>query len=87
KSTLTAEVSALKVTITQKDHDISLLDSRATHLASTLDDAKAACAEAGTKITSLASERDRLSSESYNQEEDRPRPIPYYLSWIAFPHS
>ncbi|GKE83066.1 hypothetical protein Tco_1553066, partial [Tanacetum coccineum] len=32
KSTLTAEVSALKVTLTQKDHDISLLDSRATHL-------------------------------------------------------
>ncbi|GJR42445.1 hypothetical protein Tco_1310548 [Tanacetum coccineum] len=63
KSTLAAEVSALKVTISQKDHDISLLDSRATHLASTLDDAKAACAEAGTKITSLASERDRLASK------------------------
>ncbi|GJX35152.1 hypothetical protein Tco_0246709 [Tanacetum coccineum] len=63
KSTLTAEVSALKVTITQKDNDISLLDSRATHLASSLDDAKVACAEAGTKITSLASERDRLASE------------------------
>ncbi|GKA07486.1 hypothetical protein Tco_0686710, partial [Tanacetum coccineum] len=58
-----AEVSALKVTITQKDNDISLLDSRATHLASSLDDAKVACAEAGTKITSLASERDRLASE------------------------
>ncbi|GKB33362.1 hypothetical protein Tco_0872763 [Tanacetum coccineum] len=36
KSALTAEVSALKVTITQKDHDISLLDSRATHLESAL---------------------------------------------------
>ncbi|GKE48378.1 hypothetical protein Tco_1479636, partial [Tanacetum coccineum] len=63
KSTLTAEVSALKVTITQKDNDISLLDSRATHLASSLDDAKVACAEAKTKITSLASERDRLAFE------------------------
>ncbi|GJY27640.1 hypothetical protein Tco_0403407 [Tanacetum coccineum] len=63
KSALTAKVSALNVTITQKDHDISLLDSRATHLASSLDDAKVACAEAGTKITLLASERDRLSSE------------------------
>ncbi|GJW74774.1 hypothetical protein Tco_0134144, partial [Tanacetum coccineum] len=63
KSALAAEVSALKVTISQKDHDISLLDSRATHLASTLDDAKAAYAEAGTKITSLASERDRLASK------------------------
>ncbi|GJU40028.1 reverse transcriptase domain-containing protein [Tanacetum coccineum] len=30
KSALTAKVLALKVTITQKDHDISLLDSRAT---------------------------------------------------------
>ncbi|GJT34300.1 hypothetical protein Tco_0924719 [Tanacetum coccineum] len=38
KSTITAEVSALKITITQKDHDISLLDSRATHLESTLSD-------------------------------------------------
>ncbi|GKB64451.1 hypothetical protein Tco_0920637, partial [Tanacetum coccineum] len=63
KPALTAEVSALKVTITQKDHDISLLDSRATHLESALNDAQVACTEAGTKITSLASERDRLASE------------------------
>ncbi|GJZ31319.1 hypothetical protein Tco_0576366, partial [Tanacetum coccineum] len=63
KSALTTEVSVLKVTVTQKDHDISLLNSRATCLASTLDDAKVACAEAGNKITSLASERDRLASE------------------------
>ncbi|GJX05859.1 hypothetical protein Tco_0193791 [Tanacetum coccineum] len=68
KSTLTAKVSALKVTITQKDNDISLLDSRATHLASSLDDAKVACAEAGTKITSLASERDRLASEDFKEK-------------------
>ncbi|GJR33745.1 hypothetical protein Tco_1209429 [Tanacetum coccineum] len=63
KSALTAEVSAFKITVTQKDHDISLLNSRATSLASTLDDAKVTCAEAGHKITSLASERDRLASE------------------------
>ncbi|GKA27575.1 hypothetical protein Tco_0713743 [Tanacetum coccineum] len=63
KFDLTAEVSALKVTVTQMDHDISLLNSRATCLASTLDDAKVACAEAGNKITSLASEQDRLASE------------------------
>ncbi|GJW97160.1 hypothetical protein Tco_0178968 [Tanacetum coccineum] len=63
KSALTMEVSALKVTITQKDHDISLLDSRATHLASALDDAQVACTETGTKFTSLASERHRLVSE------------------------
>ncbi|GJT88456.1 hypothetical protein Tco_1070173 [Tanacetum coccineum] len=63
KSALTAEVSVLKMTVTQKDHDISLLDSRVAYLASTLDDAKVACAEAGDKITSLASERDRLASE------------------------
>ncbi|GJY06356.1 hypothetical protein Tco_0373410 [Tanacetum coccineum] len=56
KSALTTEVSVLKVTVTQKDHDISLLNSHATCLASTLDDAKVACAEAGNKITSLASE-------------------------------
>ncbi|GJY18154.1 hypothetical protein Tco_0389645 [Tanacetum coccineum] len=63
KSALIAEVLALKVTVTQKDHDISLLNSRATCLASTLDDAKVACAEAGNKITSLASEQDRLASK------------------------
>ncbi|GKD06227.1 hypothetical protein Tco_1181201, partial [Tanacetum coccineum] len=67
KSALTAEVSALKVTITQKDHDISLLNSHATCLASTLDDAKVACAEAGNKITSLASERNRLASEDFKE--------------------
>ncbi|GJR04866.1 hypothetical protein Tco_0527850 [Tanacetum coccineum] len=62
-SVLTAEVSALKITIAQKDTDISLLDSRATHLKSALDDSQAACAEAGGLITSLTSERDKLSSE------------------------
>ncbi|GJY18325.1 putative RNA-directed DNA polymerase, eukaryota, reverse transcriptase zinc-binding domain protein [Tanacetum coccineum] len=62
------EAEAAEVTITQKDNDISLLDSRATHLASSLDDAKAACAEAGTKITSLASERDRLASEDFKEK-------------------
>ncbi|GKF44394.1 hypothetical protein Tco_0130946, partial [Tanacetum coccineum] len=63
KSALTVEVSTLKIIVTQKDHDISLLNSRATSLASTLDDAKVTCAEAGHKITSLTSERDRLASE------------------------
>ncbi|GJX01482.1 hypothetical protein Tco_0185395 [Tanacetum coccineum] len=63
KSALAMEMSARKVTITQKDHDFSLLDSRATHLESALNDAQVACTEAGTKITSLASERDRLASE------------------------
>ncbi|GJY20173.1 hypothetical protein Tco_0392739 [Tanacetum coccineum] len=63
KSALIVEVSVLKVTVTQKDHDISLLNSRATCLASTLDDAKVACVEAGNKITSLASDQDRLASK------------------------
>ncbi|GKA17672.1 hypothetical protein Tco_0697509 [Tanacetum coccineum] len=63
KSALTAEVSTLKVTLAQKGHDISLLDSRATHLESALNDAQVACIEVETKITSLASERDRLVSE------------------------
>ncbi|GJY24882.1 hypothetical protein Tco_0398540 [Tanacetum coccineum] len=47
----------------EKDHDISLLNSRATSLASTLDDAKVTYADVRHKITSLASERDRLASE------------------------
>ncbi|GKF12169.1 hypothetical protein Tco_0050095, partial [Tanacetum coccineum] len=47
-SVLTAKVSALKITIAQKDTDISLLDSRATHLKSALDDSQATCAEAGS---------------------------------------
>ncbi|GKD99441.1 hypothetical protein Tco_1387425, partial [Tanacetum coccineum] len=49
KSALTAEVSALKVTLTQKDHDISLLDSRATHLESALNDAQVSSLRAGFK--------------------------------------
>ncbi|GKA65377.1 hypothetical protein Tco_0765084, partial [Tanacetum coccineum] len=49
--------------VAQKDSDISLLDTQITHLTSALDDSKLACAEAGDKITSLASERDRLASE------------------------
>ncbi|GKE62426.1 hypothetical protein Tco_1512793, partial [Tanacetum coccineum] len=57
------EAEAAEVTVTQKDHDISLLNSRAACLASTLDDAKVACAKAGVNITSLASERDRLAFE------------------------
>ncbi|GJW64220.1 gypsy type transposase [Tanacetum coccineum] len=47
KSALTAEVSVLKMTVTQKDHDISLLDSRAACLVSTLDDAKVSSLHAG----------------------------------------
>ncbi|GJX83246.1 hypothetical protein Tco_0332727 [Tanacetum coccineum] len=62
-SGLTREVSVLKSTIAQKDADISLLDSRATYLKSALDDSQAACAEAWSLITSLTSERDRLTSE------------------------
>ncbi|GKA47607.1 hypothetical protein Tco_0740490 [Tanacetum coccineum] len=62
-SVLTAEVSVLKSTVAQKDTDISLLDSRSTHLKSVLDDSQAACAKAGSLITSLTSERDRLTSE------------------------
>ncbi|GKE25353.1 hypothetical protein Tco_1436865, partial [Tanacetum coccineum] len=62
-SVLTAEVSALKITIAQKDTDITLLDSRATHLKSALDDSQTACAEDGSLITSLTSDRDRLTSE------------------------
>ncbi|GKE38986.1 hypothetical protein Tco_1462391 [Tanacetum coccineum] len=64
-SALTGEVSALKSTIAQKDTDISLLDFRATYLKSALDDSKAACAESGSLITSLTSERDRLTSEVF----------------------
>ncbi|GKA54945.1 hypothetical protein Tco_0753894 [Tanacetum coccineum] len=63
KSALTAEVSVLKVTIAQKDHDISLLDSHAISLASGLEDVKVACTEAGDKIIFLTSKRDRLISE------------------------
>ncbi|GJT80277.1 hypothetical protein Tco_1054619 [Tanacetum coccineum] len=69
KSALTAKVSAFKATVTQKDHDIFLLNSRATCLASTLDDAKVACAEAGNKITFLASERDRLASKEKQAQQ------------------
>ncbi|GJX88695.1 hypothetical protein Tco_0340709 [Tanacetum coccineum] len=69
-SVLTVEVSALKITIAQKDTDISLLDSRATHLKSALDDSQAACAEAGGLITSLTSERDRLSSEDFKEKAE-----------------
>ncbi|GJY01911.1 hypothetical protein Tco_0360063 [Tanacetum coccineum] len=40
-----------------------MLDSRATHLESALNDAQVARTEAGTKITSLVSERNRLASK------------------------
>ncbi|GJU75224.1 hypothetical protein Tco_1272294 [Tanacetum coccineum] len=70
KSALTAEVSVLKVTIAQKDHDISLLDSHATSLASGLEDAKVAYTEAGNNIISLTSERDRLISEQEEQAHE-----------------
>ncbi|GJT40046.1 hypothetical protein Tco_0939911 [Tanacetum coccineum] len=69
-SALTGEVSALKSTITQKDTDISLLDSRVTYLKSALDDSQAACAEAGSLITSLTSERDRLTSEDFKEKPE-----------------
>ncbi|GJR18229.1 reverse transcriptase domain-containing protein [Tanacetum coccineum] len=66
---LKSQLAEKEAEAAEKDNDISLLDSRATHLASSLDDAKVACAEAGTKITSLASERDRLASEEEQAQE------------------
>ncbi|GJU15098.1 hypothetical protein Tco_1143064 [Tanacetum coccineum] len=60
---LKSQLAEKEAKTVEKDHDISLLDSRATHLESALNDAQVACTEAGTKITSLASERDRLASE------------------------
>ncbi|GKE92295.1 hypothetical protein Tco_1573390, partial [Tanacetum coccineum] len=63
KSLLSAEVSALKSTVLQKDTDISLLDSRASYLKSALDDSQATCDEARNLISSLSSERDGLASE------------------------
>ncbi|GJX80566.1 hypothetical protein Tco_0328715 [Tanacetum coccineum] len=45
-----AEAAELKVTVTQKDHDISLLDSRAACLASILDDAKVAYPRPRTRL-------------------------------------
>ncbi|GJW26912.1 hypothetical protein Tco_0040723 [Tanacetum coccineum] len=64
KSLLAEEAErAERAETAEKDTDISLLDSRATHLKSALDDSQAACAEAGSLITSLTSDRDRLTSE------------------------
>ncbi|GKF97228.1 hypothetical protein Tco_0293049, partial [Tanacetum coccineum] len=65
KLSLDAEVSALKITVAQKEIDISRLDSRATYLKSALDGSQAACAEAGGLITALTSERDSLASEVF----------------------
>ncbi|GJT36042.1 hypothetical protein Tco_0926461 [Tanacetum coccineum] len=47
----------------EKDTDISLLDSRAAYLKSALDDSQAACTEAKNLISALTSERDGLASE------------------------
>ncbi|GKA07165.1 hypothetical protein Tco_0686389, partial [Tanacetum coccineum] len=63
KSVFTAEVSVLKVTIVQKDHGISLLNSHATSFASGLEHSKVDCTDAGDKIISLTSERDKLISK------------------------
>ncbi|GKG61036.1 hypothetical protein Tco_0616852, partial [Tanacetum coccineum] len=51
KSFLSVEVSALKSVVSQKDIDISLLDSQA------------GCTEAKNLISTLTSEGDRLASE------------------------
>ncbi|GKC71172.1 hypothetical protein Tco_1117055 [Tanacetum coccineum] len=64
-SALTAEVSALKVTVTQKDHDISLLNSRATCLASTLDDAKVACAEVSSLHTGFQDFKEKIEIQAH----------------------
>ncbi|GJS22174.1 putative heat shock protein 70 family protein [Tanacetum coccineum] len=69
KSALTAEVSALKVTITQKDHDISLLDSRATHLESALNDAQVSSLRAGFKDfkEKMEVQQEEQAQELYNR--------------------
>ncbi|GJW96644.1 hypothetical protein Tco_0178452, partial [Tanacetum coccineum] len=74
---LTAKVSMLKSIVVQKDTDISLLDSRATHLKSALDDSRAACAEAGSLITSLTSERDRLTFKKAEAQQEEQAQVLY----------
>ncbi|GKB04835.1 hypothetical protein Tco_0833030, partial [Tanacetum coccineum] len=63
KSLLVEEAEKAERVETTEDTNISLLDSRATYLKSALDGSKAACAEAGSLITSLTFERDKLTSE------------------------
>ncbi|GJY12301.1 hypothetical protein Tco_0381610, partial [Tanacetum coccineum] len=63
KSSLSAKVLALKSDVSQKDTVISLLDSRASHLKSSLDDSQAPCDEAKNLISSLSFEKDGLVSE------------------------
>ncbi|GKA02229.1 hypothetical protein Tco_0674894 [Tanacetum coccineum] len=63
KSFLSAEVSALKSVASQKETDISLLDSRTTYLKSALDDSQATCTKARNLISTLSFERDGLASE------------------------
>ncbi|GKC67439.1 hypothetical protein Tco_1100037, partial [Tanacetum coccineum] len=63
KSFLSAEVSALKSVASQKETDISLLDSCTTYLKSALDDSQAACTEARNLISTLSSKRDGLAFE------------------------
>ncbi|GKA09569.1 hypothetical protein Tco_0688900 [Tanacetum coccineum] len=70
KSLLSAEVSALKNAVSQKDTDISLLDSRASYLKSALNDSQAACDEARHLISSLSFERDGLTSEKMEAQQE-----------------
>ncbi|GJY85971.1 hypothetical protein Tco_0499997 [Tanacetum coccineum] len=70
KSALTAEVLVLKVTVTQKDHDISLLNSRAACLASTLDDAKVACAVVNSLRVGFQDFKERMEIQQEEQAQE-----------------
>ncbi|GJV60198.1 hypothetical protein Tco_1466298 [Tanacetum coccineum] len=93
------DVEIARVAVSQKETDISLLDSRATYLKSALDDSQAACTEAKNLISTLSSERDGLASEVSTlysafrdfkekmeaQQNAGPGKIPGWMrSWIAF---
>ncbi|GJW10854.1 hypothetical protein Tco_1576681 [Tanacetum coccineum] len=69
KYALTAEVSVLRITITQKYHDISLLDSRATSLVSTLDDSKVSSLRAGFQDFKerMEVQQEQQAQELYNR--------------------
>ncbi|GKB56573.1 hypothetical protein Tco_0912759, partial [Tanacetum coccineum] len=60
---LVEEKETESAVVSQKDTDISFLDSCATYLKSALDDSQDACTEAKNLISTLTSERDGLASE------------------------
>ncbi|GJZ97871.1 hypothetical protein Tco_0670324, partial [Tanacetum coccineum] len=67
---LKSQLAEKEAEAAEKDHDITLLDSRAAHLTSTLDDAKVACAKVSSLRAGFQDFKEKMEVQQEEQAQE-----------------